>query len=409
MPRKTKGEKCEIRSEELCPCGSGAKYKYCHKKTAKRFFRYDNGDVVAEVPLSPELVKQLKESAQRFKKIFGRAPYKSDPVFWDRAEIKETTFLKRTKKVMRAAKIPEELIFAYERTGLMISSESPAVSPFEKKEFLDAVSEYIQLEQEGIDPFYIFTYLDPRQYKSLIKIKTIIKEISIVCNLTINYTVKSIKIKDEYDKKIYILSSFRSALQSIEFISEVINDVYRDECLIISREIIEHYLRIKSLRLENIDTKAILHETFASRGLLEYAIRPNGKTDYNKVISYDGQPVEIGYTYSSLAKRTGDPRDILLYEHMYRALSNFVHRDASDRIISALRKEDLASVIADLDDDEIAGTYICAKIIFYYLDEFLKNDWIDKKTAKDIKRKLDQLSPHIDILGSNLEIKELGF
>ncbi|WP_210273027.1 hypothetical protein [Rhizobium indicum] len=110
-----------------------------------------------------------------------------------------------------------------------------------------------------------------------------------------------------------------------------------------------------------------------------------------------------------MAKQTGDPKDIFLYEYIYRALSNFVHRDASDRIITAMRKSDLRFVITDVDDDEISGTYICAKIILYYLQEFLKNDWINKKTIKDIKRKLGELSPHLDLLETNPEIAELGF
>jgi hypothetical protein len=194
----------------------------------------------------------------------------------------------------------------------------------------------------------------------------------------------------------------------MEFISETINDTYRDECLIVSRAIVEHYLRIKSLRLGILDAKVILYEALASRGFLKYATRSNGKPDYSKVISERGQIVEIGYKYASLAKQTGDPRDIFLYDYMYRMLSNFAHRDASDRIISALTNGNLTSVIMEADDDEIAGTYICAKIISHYLKEFMQNDWINKKTAKDIKRKLDQLSPHIAVLESNAEIEKWG-
>ncbi|QKK19184.1 SEC-C domain-containing protein [Rhizobium indicum] len=160
MPAKIRSKKREIGEKELCPCGSGIKYKYCHKKTTKKYFEFDNGDVVAEVAIPQELVNQLEESRKEFKNIFGRSPYKSDPVFWNRAELKENTILKRTKKVMRAAKVPEELIFAYEKTGLIIASDSPATSRAEREEFRSAVKEYFQLKEDNSDPFYIFTYLD---------------------------------------------------------------------------------------------------------------------------------------------------------------------------------------------------------------------------------------------------------
>ncbi|QKK29601.1 SEC-C domain-containing protein [Rhizobium indicum] len=51
MPAKIRSKKREIGEKELCPCGSGIKYKYCHKKTTKKYFEFDNGDVVAEVAI----------------------------------------------------------------------------------------------------------------------------------------------------------------------------------------------------------------------------------------------------------------------------------------------------------------------------------------------------------------------
>jgi hypothetical protein len=305
--------------------------------------------------------------------------------------------------------IREELIFSYERTGLLIAHDAEVASKSEKKEVYDAIEEYFLLKENFPDPFFVFTYLNSPQYEAYKIIKEIIKEISIVCNLSIDYTVKSIKIEDQFDGKIYILSSLRSALQSIEFISYNINDIYSDECLIIARSIIEHYIRTKSVRLGKLDPKVVLYQALASRGVLEYAVRPNGKIDYNKIIAEDGKIVDISYTYGALAKATNDPIDTFIYEHIYKTLSYFVHRDASDRIISALKEQNLRMVLHDVEDDEISGTYICAKIIFYYLLEFLQNDWLDKKTVKDLTRKIIQLATRLDALETNPKIAELSF
>jgi hypothetical protein len=166
VPAKPKSRRREIGPEELCPCGSGAKYRYCHKKTTKRFFEQENGDIVAEMPLHPDLAAQLEKSREEFKSIFGRDPYKTDPMIWNRAEVKENTLLKHTKKAMYAAEIREELIFAYERTGLIVVKNSPITSPLEKKEFHDAIDEYFSLQENGADPFFVFTYLNSPQYNS---------------------------------------------------------------------------------------------------------------------------------------------------------------------------------------------------------------------------------------------------
>ncbi|WP_405049652.1 SEC-C metal-binding domain-containing protein [Rhizobium sp. BE258] len=93
--------KRELRANTLCPCGSGETYKNCHKKTKKKYFENEHGEISFEVPLTPNFSEQLENSRKEFKRIFGRSPYKSDPLIWNRSEVKPSTLLKHTKKAMR--------------------------------------------------------------------------------------------------------------------------------------------------------------------------------------------------------------------------------------------------------------------------------------------------------------------
>ncbi|MGH9735451.1 MAG: hypothetical protein ACRD8A_12785 [Candidatus Acidiferrales bacterium] len=53
--------------------------------------------------------------------------------------------------VMKRANIPPELVYAFEKTGPLLTTETyPTVTPEERKEWDDAIAEYFRLN--GADP-----------------------------------------------------------------------------------------------------------------------------------------------------------------------------------------------------------------------------------------------------------------
>ncbi|MGV1756367.1 hypothetical protein ACQZ6F_07350 [Rhizobium sp. A22-96] len=146
----------------------------------------------------------------------------------------------------------------------------------------------------------------------------------------------------------------------------------------------------------------------ASAGAVPYAKRQNGKIDFKKAIDESGNSVNIGYSYSELAKNTGQDEDIFIYDYIYKFLSNFVHRDASEAIMRSFSNSDLRRLSAEADDDEVLGTYLCAVIIVIYVSESLCNEWLAKQTLKDISRKLLQINECIENLEENDMIAALG-
>jgi hypothetical protein len=130
---------------EQCPCGSGEKYKRC---CFQKGFTYrvddETGEVVRAVPLNHEAQTELKAAmaVQRDKFIakFGREPGPDDPIFFD---VDEDKVREDTPDAMRAAGIPPALIYAYEKTGLIVTQENRSLIPdVELHEFDAKLREY---------------------------------------------------------------------------------------------------------------------------------------------------------------------------------------------------------------------------------------------------------------------------
>lgn len=57
-----KKKKFEIDDFELCPCGSGKKYVSCCKKKRFTYKRTKNYELIKEVPISKELMREFQKN-----------------------------------------------------------------------------------------------------------------------------------------------------------------------------------------------------------------------------------------------------------------------------------------------------------------------------------------------------------
>lgn len=100
------------------------------------------------VPLSPEAVAALEGQLQRFREKFGREPGPGDPVFFDPDKdvptpMGEEKIMKKTIEVMRKAGIREELVYAYEKSGIILNEKNLELAhPEDVRAFERAVEEY---------------------------------------------------------------------------------------------------------------------------------------------------------------------------------------------------------------------------------------------------------------------------
>lgn len=125
----------ELDPDELCGCGSGERYSKCHATTTEKYFRDPNGDIVHQIPISEELEGVLLDTKTRFSEIFGREPSDSDPVFFERFLLgQDSHFYGVLLDTARAADIDDELVYAWQKTGIMLAEQNlDKVSPKDKQ------------------------------------------------------------------------------------------------------------------------------------------------------------------------------------------------------------------------------------------------------------------------------------
>lgn len=126
-----------------CPCGSGRKYKACCYDKAFHYLVEADGSVVRSVPLNDEVATMLKEQDARFIAKHGRPPGPEDPVF-DPADMPdEKTFTNEVTDAMTKAGIDPAFIYAFQKTGLLLTEENRHLVPArDVEEFEAALAEY---------------------------------------------------------------------------------------------------------------------------------------------------------------------------------------------------------------------------------------------------------------------------
>ncbi len=105
-----------------------------------------------KIKITPEMKKILRRQREKFVKKFGREPGPDDPVFFDAdaskpVSIPEKQLKDATLKAMLAAGTPAHLVYAYQRTGFILSETAyKNMSPEDRAEYDAAIAEYFAME-----------------------------------------------------------------------------------------------------------------------------------------------------------------------------------------------------------------------------------------------------------------------
>ncbi len=110
-----------------CPCGSGKKYKHCCYGKGFEWQEDEQGGIYKSVPLSPEVADILRAQRQKFIDTHGREPGPEDPVFFDMPHPEHLEH--RMVEDMKAAGIDPALIYAFEKTGRLVTEQNRHLLP----------------------------------------------------------------------------------------------------------------------------------------------------------------------------------------------------------------------------------------------------------------------------------------
>jgi SEC-C motif len=124
-----------------CPCGSGKKYKKCCWGKGFEWEEDEDGSFYRSTPLSPEMADILQMQRQKFIDKHGREPGPNDPVFFDMPPLEHVEH--EMVEAMKKAGIDPAFIYAFEKTGLLVTEENQHLLPESAlAEWQAAIEEY---------------------------------------------------------------------------------------------------------------------------------------------------------------------------------------------------------------------------------------------------------------------------
>ena len=100
------------------------------------------------IPLTPDAKAAIEHQLEAFRAKFGREPRPDDPIFFDPDAEEPTPISDRRYEqamidAMVAADIPPELIYAFKRTGRVVTEQNKRLlTPEELREWDEAIDEY---------------------------------------------------------------------------------------------------------------------------------------------------------------------------------------------------------------------------------------------------------------------------
>jgi hypothetical protein len=124
-----------------CPCGSGKKYKKCCWGKGFAWEQDEGGNLYRSTPISPDVAGILQAQRQKFLDRYGREPGPNDPVFFDLPHPEHLEH--RMVEDMKAAGIDPAFIYAFEKTGRLVTEENQHLLPQSAlDEWQAAIEEY---------------------------------------------------------------------------------------------------------------------------------------------------------------------------------------------------------------------------------------------------------------------------
>lgn len=131
----------KISPNDPCPCGSGKKYNECCWEKGFDWEEDEEGNLFKSIPMSPEVADVLQEQRRKFIEEHGREPGPDDLLF---PNLPHSEHLEHIMvEEMKAAGIDPAIIYAFEKTGRLVTEDNQhLLSDDDIVEWDEAIEEY---------------------------------------------------------------------------------------------------------------------------------------------------------------------------------------------------------------------------------------------------------------------------
>lgn len=135
MPKK------RVSRNAPCPCGSGKKYKNCCYEKGFQWAQGEDGTVGKSIPITEEGNEVLQQLRQAFIEEYCREPEPDDLLFPDMPHPEHLEAM--LVEDMQKAGLDPAFIYAFDKTGLLVSEENQHLIPErDLEEWKAAIEEY---------------------------------------------------------------------------------------------------------------------------------------------------------------------------------------------------------------------------------------------------------------------------
>jgi hypothetical protein len=133
--------KKKISRNDPCPCGSGKKFKKCCIDKDFEWLEDEDGNIFKSIPMSDDMMEMFGKQRQAFIDRNGREPAPDDPVFPDMPHPEHLEH--EMVEMMKRANIDPAKIYAFEKTGRLVTEENHDIlTEAELMEWEAAIEEY---------------------------------------------------------------------------------------------------------------------------------------------------------------------------------------------------------------------------------------------------------------------------
>lgn len=376
-------------SSDPCPCKSGLAYEKCCKNKKFKFQIDDKGKVYKRLKFHPRLNETLVEAQREFQKIFGRKPEGRDPVVFNHWLNGDEDFWQQARTIGRSANLPEQFIFAWRRSGFLVGEHSRDLMPeSEYQEWTDAIKEYFAIEDDGFDPFHVFTYLSGEEYEYYKALVEKFDSVIIAMGFALTEPRRFISEAD-YFRYLFI----RRSLNSLRTIREMYHNRYDGDCLSITRTLYEAYLRMKLLRLNPSSAERFEAALGYQANLYVPKLKKNGKPNFEIVIDpKTGKEFRISISNREIIEISDFQLEDQLYSELYPLLSGFVHPDLMRVAVTSASVDPREK---STQEDPIQSAIVISLVCMLFLLETVESTFLRKKTRRDIQYVLDSVGEEL--------------
>jgi hypothetical protein len=306
--------KVEISGNAKCPCRSGKSYARCCSKKNFKWLQDLNGEYYRSVPMHPLVRSVLKEHQKRFKRIFGRLPEGDDPLQFDGIdpEAAEEGII----EAMFKSNIDPELIYAYQKTGLMVTEFNEALIPdVDLQEWDAAINEFRLLERTRKEP----NKEEVAQARKWSKLEPAFRDMLTVGRMLLLEYGQAKNITNA--KKVHSLNDMfflcvAKTVKSADAVLEMGDKGYGEDALTVCRSMLESYFTISflirnPLRVNDVVSCVV---AIASGVAEERFVKIDGLKTRAVVEKASGKVIGRSVSVWDKAKNGHWPQDVDLYK-----------------------------------------------------------------------------------------------